>query len=96
MGKTQTASPPKGRVLTATELELAEGLSKALVGKATAEATLDVCRREIGRLTQEINKLGFDPETGKIDFRRAPLVWAEAREMAGLPPAPVREQLVRR
>lgn len=87
MGKTKTASPPKGRVLTATEIEMAEGLSKAMVGKATAEATLDVCRREIGRLTQEINKLGF---------HRAGLVWAEAREQIGLPPAPTREQLVRR
>ncbi len=74
MAKAKTSSPPKGRVLTAAELALAEGLSKALIGKATAEATLDVCRREIGRLTQEINKLGF---------HRAGLVWAEARAPIG-------------
>lgn len=90
MTKTKTSSPPKGRVLTATELALAEGLSKALIGKATAETTLDVCRREIGRLTQAINKLGFDAETGKTDYRRPGLVWAEARELVGLPTTPRR------
>lgn len=87
MTKTKTASPPKGRVLTAKELKLAKALEKALTGKATAEATLDVCRREIGRLSVEVNKL---------DFRRSNLVWAEAREKLGAPDAPTREQLLRR
>ena len=96
MGKTKTASPPKGRVLTATELTLVEALVKTMLGKATAEVTLDVCRLELARLTQEINKLGYDAETGKTDSRRPGLVWAEAREQAGFPAAPTREQLVRR
>ena len=92
----KTSGPPKGRLLTATELKLAEGMSKALIGKATAEATLDVCRHEIARLTQEINRLGLDPETGKTDYRRPGMVWAETRELAGQRLAPTREQLVRR
>lgn len=83
--KTKT-SAPKGRVLTPKELELAEALQKALVGKATAVATLNVCRNEIGRLTREINKLAF---------QRVGVVWAEARETAGAAPAPTREQLVK-
>ena len=82
----RTKTKPKGRVLTPKELELAEALQKALVGKATAVATLDVCRREIGRLTREINKLGFT---------RSTVVWAEARELVGAVPAPTREQLVK-
>lgn len=86
MAKTKT-SAPKGRVLVPDELELAEALQKALVGKATAEATLIACRREIGRLTDKINKLGFS---------RATVVWAEAREKLGAPPAPTREDLLRR
>ncbi len=76
----------KGRVLTPAELEFAEALTKALVGKATAVATLSVCQHEIGRLTREINKLGFT---------RSTVVWAEARELVGALPAPTREQLVK-
>ncbi len=76
----------KGRVLTPKELVLAEGLQKALVGKATARATLEVCSREIGRLTGEINKL---------EYPRTTIVWAEARELAEAPPAPTQAQLVK-
>ncbi len=74
----------KARLLTAQELELVEQLQKALIGKATSEATLDVCRREIGRVTQEINKLPYS---------RGIRVWNEAREEVGAHPAPTREQL---
>lgn len=87
MARSTKTGAPKGRVLTPDELELAESLQKALVGKATAEVTLIACRREIGRLTVEINKLGFS---------RAAVVWAEAREKLGAPPAPTREQLLGR
>lgn len=76
----------KTRLLTAQELEFAEQLEKALVGKATAAATLDVCRREIGRVTQEINKL---------PYARGVKVWAEALEKVGAPPAPTRAQLIK-
>ena len=86
MARSTKTKKLKGRVLTPTELEFAEALTKALVGKATAVATLDVCRREIGRLTREINKLGFT---------RSTVVWAEARELVGAVPAPTREQLVK-
>lgn len=75
------AAAPKGRILTEKELGFSEELQKALVGKATAKATLEVCSREIGRLTVEINKLGFS---------RATVVWAETREKLGAPPAPRR------
>lgn len=76
----------KARLLTSQELELADQLQKALVGKATSVATLDVCRREIGRVTREINKL---------PYARANKVWAEARDQVGAPPAPTREQLIK-
>ena len=46
----------KAHVLTPDELELVDALSDALLGKAAAEAVVIVQRREIGRLTQEINK----------------------------------------
>ncbi len=80
------APTKKARLLTSQELELADALQKALVGKATAVATLDVCRREIGRVTQEINKL---------PYARGGKVWAEARDQVGAPPAPTRAQLVK-
>lgn len=66
-------TPKKKRVLTPKEIELAEALSQAMVMKATAEVTLRAARREIGRLTGEINKL---------DRRRITPVWMEARELA--------------
>ena len=76
----------KARLFTPQELEFAEQLEKALIGKATAAATLDVCRREIGRVTQEINKL---------PYARGVQVWAEALEKVGASPAPTREQLTK-
>jgi hypothetical protein len=98
--KTKTKpSAPKGRVLTPDELKLAEALSKALVDKIGAQLALDAAYQEIGRLTGEINKLAFPEKYGKVNYRgvaRATLVWAEARELAGFPPAPKREQLLRR
>ena len=83
-----TTNTPKKKVrlLTPQELEFAERLEKALVGKAIAAVTLDVCRREIGRVTREINKL---------PYARAGKVWAEAREKVGAAPAPTREQLTK-
>ncbi len=77
---------PKVRVLTPSELELSEALQKALVGKVTAEETLRVCRQEIGRLTGEINKLPYG---------RALVVWGEARDKIGAPPALTRAQLTK-
>ncbi len=76
----------KARLLTSQELELVDQLQKALIGKATAVATVDICRREIGRVTQEINKL---------PYARGIRVWAEARDQVGAPPAPTREQLIK-
>ncbi len=76
----------KARLFTPQELELVDQLQKALIGKATAAATLDVCRREIGRVTQEINKL---------PYARGGQVWAETREKVGAHPAPTREQLIK-
>ncbi len=88
-----------GRILTPKELELAEALSKALVDKIGAQLALDGARREIGRLTQEINRLGVPEEGGKVNYAgvaRATTIWVEARELAGLPQPPSREQLVRK
>lgn len=95
MSKPQTTKS-KGRVLTPSELELADALQKALVGKATAETAVIVSRREIGRLTQEINKLSFD-ENGKRKpgLLRATVIWAEAREKLGASPSPTREELTK-
>lgn len=82
--------------MTPDELELVDALSAALLGKAMAEAALIVQRREIGRLTSEINKLSFD-EGGKRKpgLLRATVIWAEARAKVGAAPAPTREQLTR-
>lgn len=92
-----TSTPTKrARLLTAQELELVEQLQKALIGKATSEATLGVCRREIGRVTQEINKLNFDDEgKAKGGLLRSIVVWAEVRDLIGAPPAPTRAQLIK-
>ncbi len=84
--KTKT-KPAKGRVLTPTELEKAEALSSALVEKMGAQLALANARTNIGRLTGEINQFGY---------KRATVVWAEARTLAGLPQAPTASDLVRR
>ena len=86
MSKTKTDAAPKSRVLTPKEIELADGLSAAMAGKMTAVADANAYRREIARLTREINKL---------DYARSMRVWAEAREKLGAPPAPTREQLTK-
>ncbi len=83
---TKTAAP-KGRILTPTELELADGLQKALISKATAEVMLKESRKEIGRLTGEI---------GGLKLLRSNMVWAQVRENVGAPSAPTREDLMRR
>jgi hypothetical protein len=95
---TQGAATHK-RVLTPSELELAEAMSKALVNKIGAQLALDGARQEIGRLTTEINKLGRPEEGKKPDYAgvaRATIVWAEARELAGVPNAATASDLVRR
>ena len=81
----------KAHVLTPDELELVDALSDALLGKAAAEAVVIVQRREIGRLTQEINKSNFDDD-GKYKggLPRSIVIWAEARTKLGAPPAPTR------
>lgn len=86
MAKKGTAEKKPTRVLTPDEIELAEALGNALTLKGSAEASLEVARKEIARLTQEINKL---------DYNRPAKVWAEARERAGQPQAPKVADLVR-
>jgi hypothetical protein len=96
---TKNTSKKKGRILTPTELELAEAMAKALVNKLGAKLALDAANQEIGRLTGEINKLGFPEEGGKANYAgvaRATIVWAEAREKAGFPAAQTREDLLRK
>lgn len=86
----------KAHVLTPVELEFVDALSAALLGKATAEAVVIMQRREIGRLTQEINKLNFDEEgKSKGGLSRSIVVWAEVRAKMGAPPAPTQVQLAR-
>lgn len=77
---------PKGRVLTAKELELAEAMQTALLGKATAAGALEAYRKEIGKLTREI---------AKLSFTRATVVWGEIRDKTGSPKAPTCEQLTK-
>ncbi len=94
---TTTDTPTrKAHVLTPAELEQVDALSAALIGKAAAEAAVIVQRKEIGRLTQAINKGNFD-EAGKYKggVPRSVVIWAEARAKLGAPPAPTREQLSR-
>ena len=84
----------KSHVLTPDELEFVDALTAALRGKATAEAAVIVHRREVGRLTQEINKLNFDEERKlKSGLLRSIVVWAEVRDKLGAPQAPTQEQL---
>ena len=84
----------QAHVLTPTELELVDSLTAALLGKATADAALIIHRKEIGRLTTEINKLSFS-EDGKMKpgLLRATVIWAEARAKLGASPAPTQVQL---
>ncbi len=86
----------KAHVLTPDELVLVDELSAALLGKATADASVIVYRREIGRLTQAINKSNFDDD-GKYKggLPRSVVIWAEARAKLGAAPAPTREQLTK-
>ncbi len=89
-------STRKAHVLTPDELVLVDELSAALLGKATAEAAVIVTRKEIGRLTQAINKLSFDEDgKRKPGLLRATAIWAEARAKLGAAAAPTREQLTR-
>lgn len=69
----------KTNILTPTELEQAEALSKALVSQMGSKLALDNARQEIGRVTGEI---------AKFNYARGNIVWAEARKMAGFPAAP--------
>ena len=89
-----TKTTRKAHVLTPNELEFVDSLSAALLGKATAEAALILQRKEIGRLTTEINKLSFS-EDGKMKpgLLRATVIWAEARAKLGASPAPTQVQL---
>lgn len=77
----------KSRVLTPDEITMADELAKNLSAKAGAEIALHDAQYEIGKLTVEINKLGFT---------RANVVWGEARERVGLPQAPTQAQLTKR
>ena len=79
---TTTDTPTKkARILTPDELALVDGLAAALLGKATADAALIIHRREIGRLTTEINKLSFDEDgKRKPGLLRATIIWNEARD----------------
>lgn len=84
----------KAHVLTPAELELVDALSAALLSKAAAEVAVVAQRKEIGRLTQDINKSSFDEDgKRKPGLLRATVIWAEARAKLGAPPAPTRAQL---
>ncbi len=86
----------KAHVLTPTELGLVDELSAALIGKTAAEVALVLHRKEIGRLTQEINKTSFTEDgKKKPGLLRATVIWAEARAKLGASPALTREQLSR-
>lgn len=76
----------KGRILTAKEIEIAEALASAMLGKTAAVSALAEFRKEIGRQTREIAKL---PRIRHFS------VWAEVREKTGSPAAPTREQLAK-
>lgn len=84
-------TPVKGRVLTPTELGLAEKLQKALSQQIGARALLRQADQEVSRVTQEINELA-EFKKGRM---RIGVIWAEAREQLGAPPAPAREDLLR-
>ncbi len=95
MAKTDTPTR-KAHILTSAELELVDALSAALLGKMTAEAAVIVQRREIGRLTSEINKSSFDEDgKRKPGLLRATIIWNEARAKLGASSPPTREQLSR-
>jgi len=66
---------------------MADELAKNLSAKAGAMIALHEAEREIGRLTVEINDLGFT---------RASAVWGEARDRTGLPQAPKQAELMKR
>lgn len=85
MAKTKSEAP-KGRILTAKELEIADALSLAMVGKAATIGALEEFRKEIGKQTQE---------AAKLPRLRASAVWAEVREKVGAAKVPTREQLVK-
>ena len=82
---------PKGRVLTPSELELAEGLARALGQKSGAKILLREAELEVSKLTQKINELA----EFKQGRSRIGVIWAEARELAGEPQAPKQSELVR-
>ena len=94
---TATDTPTrKAHVLTPTELELVDALSAAMFVKATAEAAVIVQRKEIGRLTVEINKSSFTEDgKRKPGLLRATVIWAEARAKVGAAPAPTLAQLAK-
>lgn len=83
----QKTKPVKGRVLTPTEIELSDQLQKALTKKADADVMRREAQKEISRLTNAVNKLGFS---------RATVVWAEAHAGIGAPAAPTRQDLMRK
>lgn len=89
-------STRKAHVLTPTELELVDALSVAMLGKAAAKAAVIVQRKEIRRLTIEINKSSFDEDGNrKPGLLRATVIWAEARAKVGAAPAPTQAQLLK-
>ncbi len=94
---TDTETPiKKARVLLPGELELIDALVLALLGKATAEAAVIVNRREVGRLTREINRISFDDKgKPKPGLLRSTVIWAEARDKLGASPALTQEQLAK-
>ncbi len=85
MGKT-TSEAPKGRILTAKELEIADALSSAMIGKAAAVGALDAFRKEVGKQTQA---------AAELPRLRSNAVWAEVREKVGSPKALTRAELVK-
>lgn len=83
-------------VLTPDELALVDALADALLGKVAADVAVIVHRKEIGRLTQEINKCSFDEDgRRKPGLLRATVIWAEARAKLDAAPAPAQAQLTK-
>ncbi len=83
MGKSEA---PKGRILTAKELEISDALVSAMIGKSAAVGALDAFRKEIGKQTQA---------AAELPRLRSNAVWAEVRSQTTGTKAPTRDQLAK-
>lgn len=86
MARIPKGKPGKVRVLTPSELKLADELQRAMTQRVAAEVLLKEARREISRLTLEINKL---------EMSRITVIWVEAREQQDALLSAVKEKLAK-